>query len=251
MTLRVIIADDEPTSRERLRNLLEGESSVKIVAECSDGHSALSAIRQHAPDLVFLDVRMPELSGFEVIRGLAPLPIPPIIFVSAHVDHAAEAFDFCAVDYLLKPFDRGRFRKALLIGREAAARRANEVSDGLPEASSQQVFQDGTKERLAVRSVGKITLLTVSEISLIKGAGNYVEVYAGKAVHLLRGTLSGIEKKLPANFVRVSKSHIVNIEGVRELKPKSHGDSFLTLLNGSQLIVTRTYRQALRDKLSL
>src|SRR5688572_14408574 len=136
MALRVIIADDEPAARERLRHFLEEESDVEIVAECADGLTALSAIREQVPDLIFLDIRMPALNGFEVIRQISGGTVPPIIFVSAHDNHALEAFDICAVDYLLKPFDRERFRKALRVGREAAQRRSSQVTSQIVDRKS-------------------------------------------------------------------------------------------------------------------
>jgi len=252
MALRVLIADDEPAARERLRHLLEEESDIQIVAECADGISVLSAIREHSPDLILLDIRMPGLSGFEVIRKLSPGLVPPVIFVSAHDDHALEAFDFCAADYLLKPFDRDRFRKALLLGREAVLHRETiQCTNALHESRQPSEKQENKTDRLAVRSPGKINLLIFSEIIWIQGAGNYVEVHLEKRTLLLRQTLNALEKALPPRFVRISKSHIVNLDWVHELKPKSHGDSFIILQNGTQLIVTRNYRIKLRQKLGI
>lgn len=251
MALRVLIADDEPAARERLRHFLEKESDIQLVAECADGISALTAIREHSPDLVFLDIRMPALNGFEIIRRLVPEPVPPIIFVSAHEDHAVEAFDFCAVDYLLKPFDRDRFRRALLLGREAVLHRETRSGNGSPEFEQQSENQENTTDRLAVRSPGKIKLLIFSEILWIQGAGNYVEVHLEKQTHLLRQTMNDLEKALPSRFVRISKSHIVNLDWVRELKPKSHGDCFIFLRNETEIIGTRSYRVKLRKKLGM
>ena len=258
MALRVIIADDEPAAPERLRQFLEQESDIEIVAECGDGLSALSAIREQAPDLIFLDIRMPAMNGFEVVRQISGGTVPPIIFVSAHDNHALEAFDISAVDYLLKPFDRERFRKALRVGREAVQRRSQQSklhlapensSRTLPQAAEEPVADES--DRLAIRCSGKITLLIFSEILWIKGAGNYIEIKAGPKTHLLRQTLGSMTEQLPSIFVRISKSQIVNIQWIRELKAKSHGDSVITLHDGTQLTVTRSYRQALRERLKL
>ena len=251
MALRVLIADDEPAARERLRHLLEKESDIQIVAECADGTSVLSAIREQSPDLVFLDIRMPALNGFDVIRELSPNQVPPVIFVSAQEDHAVEAFNFCAVDYLLKPFDRDRFRKALLLGREAALQREAKSKNGVPEREQRPENQENTTDRLAIRTPGKINLLIFSEILWIQGAGNYVEVHLEKRTHLLRRTLTALENKLPPRFVRISKSHIVNLDWVREIKPKSHGDCFVILQDGTNLTATRNYRTALRNRLGI
>jgi len=252
MALRVLIADDEPAARERLRHFLGEETDIQIVAECADGISVLSAIREHSPDLIFLDIRMPALNGFEVIQKLSPGPVPPVIFVSAHDVHAVEAFNFCAVDYLLKPFDRGRFRKALLLGREAVLHHETiRRTNVLHESEQPSENQENRTDRLAVRSSGRINLLIFSEIIWIQGAGNYVEVHLEKRTHLLRQTLNRLEKKLPPRFVRISKSHIVNLDWIRELKPKSHGDCFLILRNEMRLIATRNYRVALLDRLKI
>ncbi|HEX7861000.1 MAG TPA: LytTR family DNA-binding domain-containing protein [Verrucomicrobiae bacterium] len=250
MALRVLIADDEPAARERLRYFLSMETDVIIVAECCDGQSAVSAIREHEPDLIFLDVRMPTLTGFDVVRVFAA-NVPPVIFVSAHHDHAVDAFDFQPVDYLLKPFDRERFRKALKAGREAVARKTpSRIKNSLAELD-RPADVEANNGRLAARSAGKITLLIFAEIAWIEGARNYVEVHVGTKTHLLRRTLSSIEKQLPTQFVRISKSHIINLNLVRELKAKSHGDLIATLLDGTELVVTRSYRDALRKKLNL
>ncbi len=248
--LSVLIADDEPAARDRLRHFLEKEPDIAIVAECADGISALSAIDEHSPDLVFLDIRMPELNGFEIIRKLRPASVPPIIFVSAHHEHALEAFNFCAVDYLLKPFDRERFRKALTLGREMVLRREADARKQQIATIADEV-QGNHMDRFAIRSSGKITMMIFSEIIWIEGAGNYVEVHVGEKVHLLRRTLAALEKSLPPEFVRISKSHIVNMNWIRELKPKSHGDCFVTLQNGTKLISTRNYRAALRNRLGV
>ncbi|HVK58903.1 MAG TPA: LytTR family DNA-binding domain-containing protein [Candidatus Kapabacteria bacterium] len=251
MAIRVIIADDEPAARERLRDFLEQESDVQIVAECTDGFTALSAIVEHSPDLIFLDIRMPSMNGFEVIRQIAPRPVPPIIYVSAHGGHALEAFDVSAVDYLLKPFDRARFLKALRLGRDAVQRSVSQKITTLELQTQTADSDECAGDRLAIRSTGKITLLVFSEILWINGAGNYIEIRVGQKTHLLRQTLSSIALQLPSNFIRISKSQIVNIQLIRELRPKSHGDSILTLHDGTELTVTRSYRQLLREKLKL
>ena len=236
---------DTPTGS---RNFLEQENDVEIVAECADGFTALSAIRELSPDLIFLDIRMPSLNGFEVVRRIAA-PVA-IIFVSAHDNHAVEAFDISAVDYLLKPFDRERFQKAFRAGREAAESRAPRVPSNTTPQTVSETSEVNAKDRFAVRCSGRITLLIFSEIQWINGAGNYIEIRAGQKTHLLRQTLGSVAEQLPSNFVRISRSQIVNIQWIREMKAKSHGDSVVTLHDGTQLTATRNYRQALRERLN-
>lgn len=249
MALRVLIADDEPNARERLREFLSKETNIEVVAECGDGRSALHAIRKTAPDLVFLDVQMPELTAFEIIAQLSPNPIPTIILVTAHPRYAMEAFDVSAVDYLLKPFDHSRFQRALSLGRErVAARTRSQQTLRVREKTGPSVYKR-KEDRLIVRSSGRIIPLACSEISWISSAGNYAEIHVGKAVHLLRQTLTSLEDSLPADFVRVSKSCLVNMKFIRELNPKLYGDALVILVDGTQLTATRNYRQHLRSKL--
>lgn len=250
MALRVLIADDEPAARDRLRHFLELENDVEIVAECSDGFAALTAIREQSPDLVFLDIRMPSLSGFEVVHQISASAAPPIIFVSAYDSHALEAFNISAVDYLLKPFDRARFQKALRAGREAAKSRLREILSNNSHSAGADAPNGNTADRLAVRCSGKITLLIFKEIQWINGAGNYIEIRAAQKTHLLRQTLGSMADQLPSNFIRISKSQIVNIHWIREMKAKSHGDSVVTLHDRTQLTVTRNYRPALCERLN-
>ena len=247
MPLRVVIADDEPGARELLRDYLSRESEIEIVAECADGKSALAAIRKMAPDLVFLDIQMPELNGLEVIRQLSPANIPVVIFVTAYNQYAIEAFNVSAADYLLKPFDQSRFQKALWTGREKVIQRKRN-SEVVKWASETEGV---AKDRIAVRSSGKIILIEFRLIDWIKGAGNYAELHVGEEVHLLRQTLNSLQQKLPEEFARISRTHIVNMTSIRELKAKSHGDCTITLLDGTELIVTRKRRLALRSKLDL
>jgi two-component system LytT family response regulator len=251
MEVTVLIADDEPPARERLRELLEQESGIRLVAACADGLEAAQAIRDHRPDLAFLDIRMPGLNGFEVIQALLPGPIPSVVFVTAHDRYAIEAFNVCAVDYLLKPFDQARFQKALLLGRDRVQRqRAEPESRQLQELLTRLSSSAEPMERLVVRGAGKITLLNVSEIDWIQGAGNYAELHVGEAVHFLRQTLGRLEQRLPKQFVRISKSHFVNLERIREMCPKSHGDAWIVLRDGTRLVATRMFRDHLRRALA-
>ena len=247
MTLKVVIADDEPLARERLRQLLEAEPGIDIVAECATGTETVLAIQKERPDLVLLDVCMPEMDGFDVIQTLGADHLPAIIFVTAHDRFALRAFEANAADYLLKPFDRDRFRKALGRGRERIKRNAPshsmaEVMDllrGLKKSSK-------IATRFAIRLGGRIVVVKPEEIEWIQGAGNYSELHVGPAVHLLRGSLAELEEQLsPARFIRISRSIIVNVDQIRELRPKSHGDYVVVLRDGKMLSATRNHREKL------
>lgn len=244
--LRVLIVDDEPLGRARLRELLAPELDVDIVGECVDGGEALDDIREKRPDLVFLDVKMPVLDGFGVLNALTGRP-PAIIFVTAHHEFAVQAFDAHATDYLLKPVDRTRLQGALQ--RVRGKQRFNSVSDTM--ATIQDILQNFRQERptprrLSVRTGNRVSLVNVSEIDWIRGADNYAELHVGGKVHLLRQTLDALERQLPRNeFMRVSRSFIVKTDRVIELFAKKHGDYELVLRDGTRLTGSRKYREDL------
>ena len=245
--IRAIIVDDEPLARERIRTLLREESDMEIAAECGDGRKAVAAIRRHAPDLVFLDVQMPELDGFGVLEAVGAERVPVVIFVTAYDKYALRAFDVHALDYLLKPFDRERFHRAIdraraqLRGqRDAADRRIlallNEVR-GAPKRL----------ERLVVKSVGRVFFLRTDEIDWIESAGNYVKLHVGREAHLVRETMSALEAQLdPGMFVRIHRSTIVNLARIRELQPMFHGDYVVLLRDATELTLSRNYRDRLQ-----
>ena len=247
MTLKVVIADDERLARERLRKMLEAEPGVDIVAECATGAETVLAIRKQRPDLVWLDVRMPEMDAFEVIRTLGNDHLPAIIFVTAHDQFALRAFEANAADYLLKPFDHDRFRKALRQGRERVKRNAQ--SDSLTEVINLLAGLNKPSKiarRFAIRLGGRIIVVKPEEIDWIQGAGNYSELHVGPALHLLRGTLAELEQQLsPTRFIRISRSLIVNVDRIQEIRAKSHGDYVVVLRDGKNLSATRNHRETL------
>jgi two-component system LytT family response regulator len=249
MCLRVLIADDEPDARDRLRQLISQDRSLELVAECCTGREALDRIRSHAPHLVFLDVQMPELTGIEVLQELLPGPLPSVVFVTAYDHYAIEAFDFCAVDYILKPFDAARFRRAVQAARNAIDAKQREHVK-MRDLVKTMANVSSPSDRIGVRSAGNIKLISFRDIDWIQGARNYAEIHVGKQVHFLRETLEALEERLPSReFIRVSKSAFVNVERIRELRPKSHGDSTVILRDGTQLTATRTYRVKLKQAL--
>jgi two-component system LytT family response regulator len=247
MTLRVLIADDEPLARERLRQLLQEEPGVEIVGECATGTETVKAIQNESPHLVLLDVRMPELDGFEVIRALGVGRLPTIIFVTAHDEFALRAFEAHAADYLLKPFDRERFQKALCRAREIALRGGeNNLVDELLGVIAALKTPPQAVERFAIRSGGRIVFVKPGEIEWIRSADNYSELHVGGTVHLLRQTLAALEQQLPPiKFVRISRSLMVNVDHIKEFRPKSHGDYLVVLYDGIKLSASRNYREGI------
>lgn len=246
MRLRVLIADDEALGRQRLRQLLGAHPDVEVVGEAATGTEAVSLIREKSPDIVFLDIVMPELDGFGVLEALSGSRLPLIIFVTAHDHCAVRAFDANAVDYLLKPFDRERFQRAL----ERVRHRLKHASPAQSESSLLNLLSTLVVEksvgRLTIRSNDRVTLLKPMEIDWISASDNYVELHVGDSVHLLRATLTTLSDRLPAKqFVRISRSCLVRLDGIREIRSKPHGDFLVLLRNGSQLNGTRNWRRNL------
>lgn len=225
--IRTLIADDEPLARERVRSFLAEESDVELVAECRDGAETLKECQRHQPDLLFLDVQMPRLNGFEVLEALTPGTVPVVIFTTAHDEHAIRAFEFSALDYLLKPFSEARFKISLQKARSRL------------EMASRPVESGSAVGRIFVRSAERILFLKPEEISRVEAAGNYVVLHAGKDQHILRETISAMEARLaPAGFMRVSRSVLVNLACIREIQPAGSGRYSLLLKTGTRLDMT-------------
>ena len=247
--IRALIVDDEPLARERLRGLLEAEPDVAVVGECADGEAAVDAIRAEPPDLVFLDVQMPNLDGFGVVEAVGPENMPVTVFVTAYDRYALRAFEVHALDYLLKPFDRARFTVAL-----DRARAQLEQDRAAGAADRLLALLDETKapprkgaERIAVKSSGGVSFVRAEEIDWVEAAGNYAKLHAGGDVHLIRETLNAMEARLdPEQFVRIHRSTIVNLDAIKELQPLFHGDYAVILRDGTELVLSRSYRQKLK-----
>jgi two-component system LytT family response regulator len=246
--MRILIVDDEPLACERIRTLLAAESDVEIVGECHDGRSALSAIAALSPDLVFLDVQMPEMDGFAVLQSIEPGRMPAVIFVTAFDQYAIRAFEVCALDYLLKPFDRERFARALARGRaEYRSRGAGDLDTRLKNALEEWNNRRKYLDRLVIRSGGRVFFLRVEELDWIEAAGNYVRLHAGTEEHLYRETMARLESSLdPEKFVRIHRSAIVNVDRVKELHPLFRGDYTVILRDGRELTLSKAYRDRLR-----
>jgi two-component system LytT family response regulator len=247
--IRVLVVDDEPLARERVRKLLASEPEVECVGECSDGTSAVEAIRQHSPDLVFLDVQMPELDGFGVLAQLSRETMPAVVFTTAHDRFALKAFEVHAVDYLLKPFDKERFVTALRRAIDQVRRRQTGdlsqrltalLADVRPEPKSKYL------QRIAVKSSGRVVFVKVDDIDWIEAADNYVSLHVASEEHLHRETMSALEGQLsPDKFMRISRSTIVNMDRIKELQPLFHGEYAVVLRSGAKLTLSRSYRDKL------
>lgn len=246
-----VIVDDEPLGRERIRTLLAHDPEIDVVGEASDGRSAVSLITKLKPDLLFLDVQMPEMSGFEVLEAVAGVEMPVVIFVTAYDHYAVKAFQVHALDYLLKSFDRERFGQAVERAKaEINKGRERKLDERLVALLEDLQEQQGKPERLIVRSGGRILFLRVEEIDWIEAADNYVCLHVGRESHLLRGTMSSIEERLDARkFLRIHRSTIVNLDRVRELAPLFHGDYAVRLRDGKELVLSRGYRDKLQEPL--
>jgi len=218
---KVVVVDDEPLAREGLRALLAGDREVEVVAECADGQAAIEAIRRLKPDIVFLDVQMPDLDGFDVLRALAGEPLPAVVFVTAYDKYALRAFDVHAVDYLLKPFHDERFAEALAI---AKARRGEDMTERIARLLDERKPK---VMRVLVKTGGRVLFIRADEIDWIEAADYYVKLHVAGKVHMLRESMAALEARLdPELFFRVHRSAIVNLERVRELQPFSQGEQY-------------------------
>jgi len=244
MKIRTLIVDDEPLARARLRQLLQNEPEIEIIGECADGREAVAAIGKTPPELIFLDVQMPELDGFGVLEAVSAGPMPVIVFVTAHDQFAVRAFEVHAVDYLLKPFDRERFQKAL---RRAVEQVRNRDSGAVRQRQS-ALLADLQSSQLAVKSGGHVVWVKLDEIDWIGSADNYAELHVGSKSHLLRETLGALETRLaPEKFVRISRSAIVNAQRIKELHRQFYGGYELVLHDGTRLTLSRRHRNKLKQ----
>jgi two-component system LytT family response regulator len=271
--IRTLVVDDEQMARERVLSFLQQEDDVEVVGECSDGAEAVRAIRTHAPDLVFLDVQMPGVDGFGVIEAVGADRMPTVVFVTAYDEYALRAFEVHALDYLLKPFGRDRFRETLKHARSSLDRqRAGDLGRRLlalvgspstegaapgfggtgprPSADRGSQREDLRLDRLVVKSGGRVFFLRTEDIDWIEAAGNYVRLHMGDESHLFRETMNNIEARLDTRrFVRVHRSRIVNTDRIKELQPAPTGEYLVVLHNGARLPLSRGYRDKLQEQL--
>jgi two-component system LytT family response regulator len=249
MKVRTLIVDDQLLARELLRRMLKDEPDIEIVGMPASGPEAVQAINSLAPDLVFLDVRMPELDGFGVLAQIDPARMPVIIFVTANDDFALRAFEVHALDYLVKPCNPERFQSALHRARSQIRRnQAGEIHRRLGALLEDVKAQPQLAERLPVKSEGRIIFLRLTDIDWVEAADNYVKLHTDGEIHMLRETMTALESKLPSNrFLRISRSAMVNIEQIKELHPMFHGEYVVILRSGAKLTLTRGYRDKLQQ----
>ena len=240
----ILIVDDERPARQKIRRLLADRSEVSAIFEAADGATALRIISDERPDLVFLDVQMPGMTGADVVRALPAELTPHVVFVTAFDQYAVEAFDLSAVDYLLKPFDRERFERALGRAREAlAARERREDLDRVLRLIAER--RPEPADRLVVEDKGRTVLVATADVERVEAERNYVRLYAPPAAYRMRETLQALEQRLdPRRFVRIARGTIVNLDRVRELRPAGHGDSDVLLRSGATVRLSRRYRSS-------
>jgi two-component system LytT family response regulator len=248
MPWTLLIVDDEPLARQGLRLLLAGDPDVAAVHEAKDGREAVAALRETRPDLVFLDVQMPEMDGLAVIREVGPENMPAVVFVTAHDTYAIQAFEVNALDYLLKPVTRERFAQALTRAKtRLRTQPAAEASRQILSLLETIGLPSRALKRLAVRSAGKTTFVDIADVDWIEAAENYVKLHAGRASHLVHVPMSALEKSLaPETFVRIHRSIIVNVGRIQELEPVAHGEYVVTLPHGVRVRSGRTYHETLK-----
>ena len=249
--IRVLIADDEALARKFIRRMLKQDPDVESVAECSNGADAVATIRKEKPDLVFLDVQMPEMDGFAVLDAVRLDHLPEIVFTTAYESYAIRAFELHALDYLLKPFDQVRFKAALKYAKERFRSQHEEdkrlqVGTLLESIRAQQEYLD----RIIIRADGRITFLHTREIDWIEADDKYLHLHTGKGARMVRQTLAAIESQLdPKKFLRVHRSAMVNMDRIKELQPLFNGEHSLILDDGTRLTLSRKYKEKLFELL--
>lgn len=247
--IRAFLVEDEPLAREKLRTMLRKDSELEIVGEAANGKQAVEGIEEHRPDLLFLDVQIPGMDGFRVLETLKIDKLPVIIFVTAYNQYALKAFEFYALDYLLKPFDRQRLTKAVDRAKTQIRKdRGTKLNEGILELLRELKEKPKHMSRIAIRADGRVFFVKAEEIDWIGAEGNYVSLHLGKDSYLLRETITNMEGQMdPARFLRIHRSTIVNIDRVKELQPWFHGEYRVLLRDGTQLVLSRSYRDRFHE----
>jgi two-component system LytT family response regulator len=248
--IRALIVDDEPVARRRIRRLLADEADVVVVGEAGDGREAVDAIKTTHPNLVFLDVQMPEADGFEVVRRLGTA-MPQVVFVTAYDHYALSAFEIHALDYLLKPFNRSRFQQSVAHARAVLTKPDDrQLRERLTGFLADLRTRSRYLQRFVVRAPDRVVLVETSQVDWIEAADNYAVLHVGKSSHVVRDTMSRLADELdPQRFVRIHRSTIVQLDRIRELLPALHGDFVVVLHDGRRLTLSRNYRRRLEELL--
>jgi two-component system LytT family response regulator len=244
--IRTLIADDEPLARHGVRLLLERDSGIEIVGEATGGIEAADLILRLRPDLVFLDVQMVGCDGFETLRRVGPDASPVVVFVTAYDEYALRAFEFNAVDYLLKPYDDSRFAAALDRARDLVLRKRGDAVDNRITRLIEHMEGEG-RDRILLKSSGEIIFLKTNEIDWIEAEGDYVKFHVAGRTHLMRGTMAALEERLdPTRFIRIHRSTIVNADRLRKLSPSFEGEYAVVLQDGTKLRLSRGYHDRIK-----
>jgi two-component system, LytTR family, response regulator len=252
--IRTLVVDDEPLARQRIRDLLTEYPDVQVIGECSDGEEAVEAILAEQPDLVFLDIQMPEMTGLEVVESVGPEAMPAVIFVTAYDEFALRAFDAHAVDYLMKPFHRNRFDAALErarrfvgAGETRAATPSGELESRLHALLTDLRPPSPHARRLVVRVGSRILFVPVEEVDWVDADGNYARLHVGQKSYLMRETMNRLQERLdPQQYLRIHRSTIVNVDRIQEIQPMFKGNYVVILRDGTRLTTTRGYRENLQ-----
>lgn len=250
MPITTLLVDDEPLARKRMRSLLRDFEDFDVAAEAGGGEEALELVATVKPRVVFLDVQMPGVDGFEVVRRMDPLQRPLIVFVTAFEQYALQAFQVSAVQYLLKPVDREELANAIARVRQLLAASGGESGAAISELLAQVQRPRSFLQRIVVKAKGRTLLFRIEQVDWFESAGNYVRLHVGRERHLLRETMNSLEEKLdPRQFLRIHRSAIVNLERVRELQPTSHGEYVVILDDDTRLTLSRVYRDRIEPLL--
>lgn len=249
--IRTLVVDDEPIARARVVSLLRHETDIEVVGECSSGRQAIAAIESTSPDLLFLDIQMPEGDGLDLARAIQSQGAPAVVFVTAYDEYALKAFEVHALDYLLKPFSAERFRSALGHARDHVSHRRKQAERGAGVASPSTTKDAGMRRhRLMIKSGGRIHFVRMADIDWCEASGNYVRVHVGAQEHLVRDTMAHLESELdPQQFVRIHRSTIVNVDRIQEMQSSFNGEYVVLLRTGVRLTLSRGYRDAIQNRL--
>lgn len=244
-SIRALIVDDEPPARDIIRRMLKDDPEIEVVGECSNGREAIKSLEELSPDLLFLDIQMPEMDGFALLESLEEKSLPVIIFVTAYDRYALRAFEYYALDYLLKPFDHERLEKAIMRAKanlleKNAEDRSRQMLALLNQINARSEYRD----RFVIKSNGRVLLVNAEEVDWIETSGNYLLLHEGRNSHLIRETLNNLEQQLdPRKFLRIHRSTMVNINSIKEMHVHFNDEQVVILKDGSQLTLSRRYKE--------
>lgn len=243
---RTLVVDDESLARKRILRLLGNEPDMEVVGECTNGREAVSFLNRENADVMFLDVQMPEMDGFSVLREVGTRKVPAVVFVTAYDSYALQAFEVNALDYLLKPFDERRFHEAIDRVRDRLSNHQNGIDERLAAIIDNMTPAKNNRGRIAIKTGGKVMFVNLSDIDWVEAADNYACLHCGGTTHVLRETMNSLETKLDKSvFVRIHRSVIVNVDRISEMQPWFRGDYLVILKDGTKLKLSRTYRDVL------